>query len=438
MKPSKKKLPSFLAPLGMLAAALLCVLALLFGGASGDAAPVSASPLPPVSSTPAVGGLRIAVASDTHLDPDNTDKTEPLSEAAYNMEIADAMLWDARTQGAELLLITGDLCNSGKPNKHEALAAKLRAAEAAGLAVYVLPGNHDLGPVTQTAFAALYADFGYDEAFSRDAGSLSYCILRDEVMLLMMDTAGYPAGAIDLPDAPARQDSQGFFTEDTLRWAETMLQTAAERQIPVLAAGHYNLLPEISRQAGSGYYVENGERFAALLREYGVPLYLSGHMHLRAVYREEGLTEQLTEYLIAYPTGYTLLDLTAESLTVRPRRVDVEAWAAVAGQEDPVLLHFADWQERSFVSGTRRTVAAMAERNPLSETEQEAAADFFLAVMEAYWRGTLAEERDRINTMAGRDAFLRCAEGYSYGWWIPELIETASPLLGGYTLEYSH
>lgn len=438
MKPSKKKLPSFLAPLGMLAAALLCVLALLFGGASGDAAPVSASPLPPVSSTPAVGGLRIAVASDTHLDPDNTDKTEPLSEAAYNMEIADAMLWDARTQGAELLLITGDLCNSGKPNKHEALAAKLRAAEAAGLAVYVLPGNHDLGPVTQTAFAALYADFGYDEAFSRDAGSLSYCILRDEVMLLMMDTAGYPTGAIDLPDAPARQDSQGFFTEDTLRWAETMLQTAAERQIPVLAAGHYNLLPEISRQAGSGYYVENGERFAALLREYGVPLYLSGHMHLRAVYREEGLTEQLTEYLIAYPTGYTLLDLTAESLTVRPRRVDVEAWAAAAGQEDPVLLHFADWQERSFVSGTRRTVAAMAERNPLSETEQEAAADFFLAVMEAYWRGTLAEERDRINTMAGRDAFLRCAEGYSYGWWIPELIETASPLLGGYTLEYSH
>ena len=220
MKPSKKKLPSFLAPLGMLAAALLCVLALLFGGASGDAAPVSASPLPPVSSTPAVGGLRIAVASDTHLDPDNTDKTEPLSEAAYNMEIADAMLWDARTQGAELLLITGDLCNSGKPNKHEALAAKLRAAEAAGLAVYVLPGNHDLGPVTQTAFAALYADFGYDEAYSRDEGSLSYCVMRDDVMLLMMDTAGYPAGAIDLPDAPARQDSQGFFTEDTLRWAD--------------------------------------------------------------------------------------------------------------------------------------------------------------------------------------------------------------------------
>ena len=161
-------------------------------------------------------------------------------------------------------------------------------------------------------------------------------------------------------------------------------------------------------------------------------------MHLRAVYQEDGRTEQLTEYLIAYPTGYTLLDRTAESLTVRPRRVDVDAWAAAAGQEDPVLLHFADWQEQSFVSGARHTVAAMAERTPISAAEQKAAADFFLAVMEAYWRGTLASERDRINTMAGRDAFLRCAEGYSYGWWIPELIETASPLLGGYTPEYSH
>ena len=438
MKTTKKKTLLRLAPMGMLAAALLCVLALLlFGGESGDAAQVS-EPLPPASAVLVPAGLRIAAASDTHLDPDNTEKTETLTETAYNMEIADAMLWDARNQGAELLLITGDLCNSGRQNKHEALAAKLRAAEEAGLSVYALPGNHDLGPVTQTAFAALYADFGYDEAYSRDEGSLSYCVMRDDVMLLMMDTAGYPAGAIVLPGAPARQDNQGFFTEETLRWAETMLQTAHERKIPVLAAGHYNLLPEISRQAGSGYYVENGERFADLLRAYGVPLYLSGHMHLRAVYQEDGLTEQLTEYLLAYPTGYTLLDLTAESLTVRPRRVDVDAWAAAAGQEDPVLLHFADWLQQSFASGARRTVAAMAERNPISEAEQEAAADFFIAVMDAYWRGTLASERDRINTIAGRDAFLRCAEGYSYGWWIPELIETAPPLLGGYTLEYGH
>ena len=36
--------------------------------------------------------------------------------------------------------------------------------------------------------------------------------------------------------------------------------------------------------------------------------------------------------------------------------------------------------------------------------------------------------------MAGYDAFFRCAEGYSYGWWLRDLIESESPDLPGYTL----
>ena len=432
MKRSGQKAISRLAPLLMLAAALLCVLAL---GFSGGAAPAETiAPAPALSPLAPPLGLRIAVASDTHLDPDNTDKSGALSETVYNMEIVDAMLWDARQQGAKLLLITGDLCNSGRENKHAALVEKLHAAEEAGLAVFVLPGNHDLAPIRQTDFARLYGDFGYDEAFSRDPASLSYCVVRDDLMLLMMDTAGYAAGAIDLPGAAARENSEAFLSEATLRWAEELLQKAQEEGLFVLAAGHYNLLPEISHQPGSGYYVENGVRFAALLRQYGVPLYLSGHMHLRAVYREDGLTEQLTECLIAYPTAYTLLDLTAEALAVTPRRADVDAWAEAAGQTNPVLLRFANWQEQAMQSYCRTTVDAMAERNPISAAEKGAAADFFYAAMRAYWDGSLGSRRDVIRSMAGYDAFFRCAEGYSYGWWLRDLIESASPDLPGYTL----
>ena len=257
--------------------------------------------------------LRIAVASDLHLDPDNTDKSQA-SEAVYNMELVDALLWDARQQGAEMLLLTGDLVNGGKPHRHEALTEKLRQAEREGLPVYVLPGNHDLAPVGQREFAAFYEEFGYAEAFSRDPGSLSYCIIRDRVMLLMMDTAGYSVSAIDLPGAAVHSSMDPFFSEETLQWAEACLQTAQERGLLVLAAGHYNLLPEISRQPGSGYCIENGDRFTILLKAYGVPLYLSGHMHTRGVYQEEGLTELLTEYLLGYPTGYSLLDLSKNTL----------------------------------------------------------------------------------------------------------------------------
>ena len=436
MKQSGQKVFSRLAPFLMLAAALLCVLALgVFSGGSPGAETSAPSKLPAsTAALPSPEGLRIAVASDTHLDPDNRDKSGNVSETVYNPEIVDAMLWDAREQGAEMLLITGDLCNSGRENKHAALVEKLRAAEDAGLAVYVLPGNHDLAPIKQTDFARLYADFGYDEAYSRDAASLSCCVIRDGLMLLMMDTAGYGAGAIELPAAAARDNSEAFFSEETLRWAEEMLRKAQEEGLFVLAAGHYNLLPEISRQPGSGYYLENGDRFAALLRQYSVPLYLSGHMHTRAVYEEDGLTEQLTECLIAYPTGYTLLDLTEEALSVTPRRVDVDAWAEASRQTDPVLLRFADWQEQTMQTYCRTTVGAMAERNPISAAEKGAAADFFYAAMRAYWDGSLASRRDTVRSMAGYDAFFRCAEGYSYGWWLRDLIESTSPDLPGYAL----
>ena len=378
--------------------------------------------------------LRIAVASDLHLDPDNTDKSQG-TEVVYNMELVDALLWDAKQQGAEMILLTGDLVNGGKPQRHEALAEKLRKAEREGLPVYVLPGNHDLAPVGQTEFASFYEDFGYAEACSRDPVSLSYCVIRDGVMLLMMDTAGYSLGAIDLPGAAARSRNDPFFSEETLRWAEACLQDAKEKSLTVLAAGHYNLLPEISRQPGSGYCIENGDRFTEMLRTYGVPLYLSGHMHTRGVYQEEGLTELLTEYLLGYPTGYSLLDLSGNTLRYTPRRVDVDAWAAATGQDDAVLKNFTDWQQEGLYNYSVSNINYMSERNPINEEDKGDAIGFFYTVMNAFWSGTLSEQSARIEAMPGYEPFFRCAEGYAYGWWLKELIRTASPLLKGFTLE---
>ncbi len=409
------------------ALAALLLAALLLAGCGGTEIDLQIPVFPPI---PAAEGLRIAIASDLHLNPDYTESSEG-DAAAYNLELADALLRDAKEQGAALLLLTGDLVNGGKEHRHAALIEKLRRAEADGLSVYVLPGNHDLAPIGQTAFAALYADFGYDEAFSRDAASLSYCVLRADCALLMLDTGGYPADCIDLPGAAPRSGNEAFLGEETLRWAEEMLREAQRRKLPVLCAGHYNLLTRTER---SGYHVENGERLTALLRAYRVPLYLSGHIHTRAVLREEGLTELVTEYLLGYPTGYSLLDLGDKSLTYRPRRVDVDAWAAESGQSDPVLLHFAAWQQEELRRYAVENIAYMSGRNPLNEREQAQASAFFYAVMNAFWRGTLDDEREALKALPGCKPFYRCAEGYAYEWWLQDLIETAVPELGGFTI----
>ena len=94
-------------------AALLCLAALfLCACGTSDAVPTP-TPLP----EPA--GLRIAVASDLHFDPDNTNKKANLGAVAYNPELVDALLSDAAEQGAELMLLTGDIVNLGRRDRAE-------------------------------------------------------------------------------------------------------------------------------------------------------------------------------------------------------------------------------------------------------------------------------------------------------------------------------
>jgi hypothetical protein len=61
--------------------------------------------------------------------------------------------------------------------------------------------------------------------------------------------------------------------------------------------------------------------------------------------QEEELTELVTEYPLSYPTSYSMLDLTEDSITYVPRRVNVDAWAKATGQTAAELLHFSRWQD---------------------------------------------------------------------------------------------
>ncbi len=419
----------------LLSILIVCLL-LLPANKAGAALEADSLKVMPEIPFPADRDFRIAVASDLHLNPDNTKKDSEATAVQYNMELVDALLWDAEQQGAKMILLTGDLVNGGQVHRHMALTEKLQQAEQGGLDVYVLPGNHDLAPIGQKEFAEIYADYGYDEAYSRDRSSLSYSIVRNGLMLLMMDTAGYSCGTIDLLDAPVRENNEPFFSIETLDWAEACMKDAREQNLRILAAGHFNLLPEISRQPGSGYCIENGDRFTDLLRQYKVPLYLSGHMHIRAVYQEEGLTELLTEYLLGYPTGYSMLDVTESALTYAPRRVDVNAWAEAVGQSDPVLSNYADWQQKGLYDYSVSNIEYMSERNPLTDEEKSFAAGFFYTVMNSFWDGSLSEKRDSLLKMPGYKPFFQCAKGYTYDWWLKELIETAVPELAGFELEW--
>ena len=139
---------------------------------------------------------------------------------------------------------------------------------------------------------------------------------------------------------------------------------------------------------------------------------------------------------MATPTAYSLLDLSANGLQYSPRRIDVDAWAAEAGETDQVLLNYKDWQQEELYNYSVSNISYMSERNPITEEEKKNAVGFFYTVMNAFWSGTLSDQRSALEAMPGYEPFFRCAEGYAYGWWLRDLIEKATPLLKGFTLDW--
>lgn len=294
-----------------LAAAALVLLAYLPFGKEG--APVSFVPMKPVT---------IMVATDPHfLAPGLTDGGEAFlsvvthADGKYMQrigEITDALFEHAASERPAALILSGDLTFNGERESHEAFAAKCAALEETGVPVLVLPGNHDLNRpdavrfegnqtvpvenITAADFRRIYAAFGYDEALSEDAHSLSYVSrLCDGLRLLFVD-CNADAGSDTIP-------------EETFAWIEAQLQAAQDAGERVVAVSHQTVLQHNARFV-DGFAVTNRARLLRLYREYHVALNLSGHMHIQHVRQESGFTEIVTGALSVQPCSCGVLTLT--------------------------------------------------------------------------------------------------------------------------------
>ena len=344
----------------------------------------------------------LLVATDPHfIAPDLTDHGQyftALTEKSdgklmrYSEEIIDAFLAEAIAQKPEALLLTGDLTFNGALLSHAALAAKLCDAEASGLRIYVLPGNHDLDNPNAASFSGagytrvpsaspadfrrIYAPFGFDEALSVDTDSLSYVVsLHDGTRLLMLDynTAHDPCG----------------ISEKTLAWVESRLKDARDAGITMLTAGHQNLFQLTVFR--SGYVINNAEKLAALLRQYGVTLYLSGHLHCQHWMSEQGLTEIATSALSVSPCQYGTLTVTGKALSYETKETDVAAWAARRGRTEEDLLHFRQYAADFFDSRNRDGTAETLSLFSFTPDEVECMTEYIVKLNRAYFSGDMRE-----------------------------------------------
>ncbi len=315
---------------------------------------------------PGAGFRVVAVASDPHyISSRLTDRGAAFTAVVtrgdgkvmlHSEELLDAFVAQLLEEKPEALVVSGDLTFNGARLSHEDLAAKFAQLLDAGIRVAVIPGNHDVAypyaarfsgdsyeyvdSVSAGEFREIWGRFGYDDAIAEDDASLSYVYpLFDDLWLLMVDCNGNAA--------------PGFLVGDTLKFCQRVLAQAREEGVRVIGVSHQNLLQHCALFS-TGFVMGGASDLVGLYGKEGVPLNLSGHIHIQHTAREGSLLEAATSSLAVTPCQYTLLNLGAEGdFEASCTSVAVEPWAQAQGSDDPELLGFSAYAEDFFDNCTR-------------------------------------------------------------------------------------
>ena len=301
----------------------------------------------------------------------------------YSDMLVDTLVEEAIAQKPSALVLAGDITHNGERENHLGLAEKLRRAKEAGVPVLVVPGNHDInnrnaatyfGSEKAAAqyleagqdFLEIYHEFGYGQAFSRDPASLSYFYALDDThWILMLDTCQYEG----------YNQVSGRLKPETMAWAEGYLDQAMAQGVEVLPVGHHNLLSE-SRLYTVECTMENHQDVIRMWAKYGLPLYVSGHLHAQRIKKhkaEPGVPEGsygvaevvLPPYGMA-PCQYGCLEWEeGGGMKFWTKQADVAAYAAAQGSRDENLLCFGrygpEFTKAVVKEQAKKTINAMPE-----------------------------------------------------------------------------
>lgn len=256
----------------------------------------------------------------------------------------------------QLLLISGDLTLNGERASHERLAEHLQRLQEAGVRTLVIPGNHDVmcpyskqykgdepaavPNVTSEEFAAIYANFGYGNDSHRDPNSLSYtCEPVPGLMILGIDSNIYATSR----DNEVKYHTDGVVKPETLEWINQQLSQASGKR--VIAMMHHHLVEHIDGEAKllPNYIAANHNEVAQVLREGGVKVVFTGHLHITDAATIDGITDVSTGSASTYPIAMrtATIDPQLTTMSIETRIFDcidlIELGSAKIKNSAPVL-----------------------------------------------------------------------------------------------------
>jgi len=291
--------------------------------------------------------LKVAIVSDIHYMHPSLLDSNGASGLAFQtylnndpklLQYSDIVFRKVMAQllvaKPDILLVPGDITKDGEKIGHQAIAGFFDRLRSQGIAVYVMPGNHDINnskakryvgdnayPVEMTSkndFETIYANFGYKNAIARDPNSLSYVVqLQPGLRLLSIDASKYEDYG---PDGDV---AEGRIKPGTLTWMLAQLAQAKKQNVRIFAMMHHNLIEHYAGQSqlDPGYVVDDYQRIVDTLMEAGLRVIFTGHYHAQDIssytYKGNTLYDIETGSLVTAPIPYRIITINNNKLDVK-------------------------------------------------------------------------------------------------------------------------
>jgi len=260
---------------------------------------------------------------------------------AESPALLHSFLDSARKVRPSFVLLTGDLTKDGEEKSHQDLADSLATLKALGIKVYVLPGNHDVynpesmsyasagatkvANVSDARFAAIYHDFGYGEALSRDTASLSYVAEPvPGLWILAMDACRWKDNV-----GAASETVGGRFLPQTVAWIKARLAEAKAKGKVVVGGMHHGINEHFAGQStnpiSKDYVVAGFDSLGTAFTAAGLKVVFTGHFHANDIASRATASGSLVDIetgsLVTSPSPFRLGSIADSVLTVRSSRI---------------------------------------------------------------------------------------------------------------------
>lgn len=276
----------------------------------------------------------------------------------------DQLLAKDPAEYPDILLVTGDLSSEGELASHQGFASQMKRLEDAGIAVFVIPGNHDLYNysamsfqddtkvsgtdlyTTLDQFKEIYADYGYGSAEDQEnyqieyyadekdaegtQGGLSYILHVDGFALLMIDSEVYTQDVNG--EETDRGTGDGMICDQLLEWILEKAQECEENGETIIAGMHHPLLAHNTTQETEFITdtVADSEALAETLADAGIRYIFTGHMHendIASYTTVEGNTiyDLETGGMVAYGSPIRMVTMTKYADGTEEMTIDTES-----------------------------------------------------------------------------------------------------------------